>query len=129
MISPNLEKQATRSEESTRPGKVYKPHVDIFESGEGIVVRADMPGVSEEGVDVRLDEDVLSIAGRISIDDYSNLEPIHTEYGVGHFERKFTLSSDLDIAKIVGRIADGVLEIRLPRREESRPRQIPIHSV
>lgn len=128
MSAPNIEKQATRGEEPTRPGKVYKPHVDIFESPEGIVIRADMPGVSEEGVDVRLDDDVLSITGRISIDDYADLAPIHTEYGVGHFERKFTLSSDLDADKIVGHIANGVLEIQLPRREESRPRQIPIHS-
>jgi HSP20 family molecular chaperone IbpA len=90
-----------------------------------------MPGASEADVDVRVEDDVLSLVGRISMDDYRSrlinpgsvrvyemasidLTPVYTEHRVGHFERRFSISTEIDSEGIIGRISDGVLEIELP---------------
>jgi HSP20 family molecular chaperone IbpA len=114
------------AEESTRPGRAYRPNVDICETDEGLWLWADMPGVDENSVDVRLENDVLSIEGRVSASEYENLEPVYTEYNVGNYLQKFSLSSSIDSARIRARMRNGVLELELPKIEQAQPRRIQI---
>lgn len=121
-------KQEVESREHTRPGRVYAPRVDIAETENALWLWADMPGVDEGSVDVSLEDDLLSIGGKVSAGDYESLDPVYTEYNVGHFERSFQLSSDIDASRIRAKIAHGVLELELPKTERAQPRRIEIQS-
>ncbi len=116
------------AEESTRPGRTFRPVVDIVESEEGLRLWADMPGVDETSVDVGLNDNVLSIQGTVSPDDHADLQPVYTEYNVGNFEHRFRLSSVIDGTKIQAKMNNGVLELLLPKIEAARPRRIAISS-
>jgi HSP20 family protein len=131
MAQENTEKsvkQATRDTEGTRPGRVYRPNVDIGETRNGVWMAIDVPGVDENSVEVGFDDGVLSIAGRVSIEDYQDLQPVYTEYNVGDFERRFRLSNQIDARTIEARIENGVLHLFLPKAEEARPRTIPVQA-
>ncbi len=119
-------KQDVKNGERTRPGRAFVPSVDIYETADSLWLWADMPGVSEDSVDVRLADGVLTIEGRVSLESYENLTPVYSEYNVGHFERRFTLPTDIDADRISGRMRNGVLEVELPKAERAKPRRIPI---
>ncbi|MFQ5665849.1 MAG: Hsp20/alpha crystallin family protein [Candidatus Binatia bacterium] len=122
------DKQPLKGEEQTRAGRTYVPDVDIYETPECLWLWADMPGVSEESIEARLDDGVLSIEGRVSLEEYENLTPVYTEYNVGNYLRRFTLSNDIDSSRIKARMTNGVLELELPKTERAKPRRIPISS-
>jgi HSP20 family molecular chaperone IbpA len=123
------EKQPVTSEERTRRGRYFVPDVDIRETDDALWLQADMPGVASEGVHVELDGDVLQIEGRVSPQDYEGLTPVYTEYNVGSWVRRFTLAEArrLDAAGVTARLANGVLEVRLPKVERERARRIPVN--
>lgn len=100
--------------------------VDIVETDDAIIIHVDMPGVGEDGVDVRLEDDVLSLVGTIPKDDYEGLTPVYSEYKVGNYRRSFSISSEVSAEKIKGRMSNGVLELVLPKTVNVAPRQIPI---
>jgi hypothetical protein len=100
MNETNAPSEVTQREEATRPGRSYRPKVDIVETENGLRLWADLPGVDEKSIEVELVDDVLSLRGRIATDEYENLEPRYTEYGVGDFEARFRLSSQIDGEKI-----------------------------
>ena len=103
------------------------PPVDILETDEQFEIVADMPGVSQSGLSVTVDEGNLEIIGRCEGADrdaarlYAEFEPIA-------YRRVFTLSPELDAGAIEGRIARGVLRIKLPKAEQARTRKIPIQA-
>lgn len=113
-------------EESTRPGRTYRPNVDIVETEEGLRLWADMPGVDDKSIDIELSEGVLSIRGRVATEEYENLRPVYTEYNVGDYEARFRLSSAIDEKRIAAKLANGVLELDLPKSEAAKPRRIQI---
>jgi HSP20 family protein len=119
-------KQELTGEERTRPGRVYVPDIDICETKDSLWLWADMPGVDEQSVEVKLADGVLSIEGYVSLQDYANLAPVYTEYNVGNFLRRLTLSDDVDAERIKARIANGVLELELPKAERLKPRRITV---
>ena len=119
-------KQEAAGEEQTRPGRAYRPDVDICETSEGLWLWADMPGVDENSVSINLADGVLTIEGRVSLADYENLEPVYTEYNVGNYYRRFTLSRDLDTEHIKARLRAGVLELQLPKSPAAKPRRIAV---
>lgn len=119
-------KQEVAGEELTRAGRTYLPDVDICETKDSLWLWADMPGVEDGAIDVKLDDSVLSIEGRVSLADYENLAPVYTEYNVGNYMRRFTVSSDIDAEKIKARMTNGVLEIELPKAERAKPRRIAV---
>ncbi len=119
-------KQEVTGAEHTRPGRAYVPDVDICETRDGIWLWADMPGVDDKSVDVKLADGVLSIEGQVSLKDYDNLTPMYTEYNVGNFARRFTVSSDIDAEHIKARLANGVLEVELPKAARAKPRRIEV---
>ena len=119
-------KQELKGEEHTRAGRTYLPDVDICETQDSLWLWADMPGVDEGSIEVKLADSVLSIEGRVSLQYYENLAPVYTEYNVGNYLRRFTISSDIDVDHIKARMANGVLEVELPKAESAKPRRIPV---
>jgi HSP20 family protein len=120
------DKQEATREEATRAGRSYLPDVDIFETQDALWLKADMPGVEEDGLDIRLADGVLTIEGQVSLQDYENLAPVYTEYNVGNYVRRFTLSSDIDAEHIRATMKNGVLQLELPKSERAKPRRITV---
>ena len=114
------------NQEQTRAGRSYVPDVDIYEHQDTLVLRADMPGVDEKSINVHLDNGVLTIEGHVSLKDYENLGPVYTEYNVGNYVRRFTLSNDVDVERISARVVNGVLQVELPKAEHTKPRRITV---
>jgi HSP20 family protein len=121
------EKQEASQQEGTRVGRTYVPDVDIYETPESMHLWADMPGVDEKTLTVRLDDGVLTIEGQVALKEYEHLAPVYTEYKVGNYERRFTVSRDIDADKIAARLTNGVLALELPKAERAKPRQIKIN--
>ncbi|HTO53103.1 MAG TPA: Hsp20/alpha crystallin family protein [Myxococcota bacterium] len=116
----------TNTEQNTRPGRTYAPKVDILETDSGLRLWAEMPGVDEKSIEVELVDGVLSIRGRVATEEYANLEPLYTEYGVGNFETRFRLANTIDGEHIHAKLQNGVLELELPKVAAAKPRRIEI---
>ena len=86
----------------------------------------EMPGVEKKDLNVALENDVLRVDGRIDFSKYEGMEPVYTEYNVGHYMRSFTLSSKIDKERISAQLDDGVLTLKLPKSEKAQPRRISI---
>ncbi len=104
------------------------PAVDIFEDAGGITLLADMPGVSKDRLDVKLDGDNLSIEGRVELDAAQEMRALWAEVSVPRFRRTFTLSRELDGARIEANLKDGVLTLRVPKQAHAQPRRIEVTS-
>lgn len=113
-------------EETTIPARVFLPTADIFESKDALTVILEMPGVEKSNVDVRVEDGVLSVQGRLDLSKYQGLQPLYTEYNIGHYARSFQLSSKIDQTKISAELQDGVLSLSLPKIEEAKPRTIQV---
>ncbi len=116
---------ATR-EEKTIPGRFYVPPTDVYETEDALTVVMEMPGVGRDTLDVSLVNDVLCVEGRIDFAKYQEMEPVYTEYNVGHYTRSFSLSSKVDQEHIAAQLEDGVLTLTLPKIADAKPRKIAI---
>lgn len=125
VVAENKTPQAGNGERLT-PGRFYLPNTDIYEDGEQLVLTMDLPGVDKDNLEINLEKSLLSVEGRVTLDDYDGLDPVYTEYNVGHFARTFRLSSAIDQEGITAQIDDGVLTLYLKKRKESIPRRIAI---
>src|SRR5215212_5910155 len=88
--------EAQTQGEKTVPARFYVPSTDIYETEDGLTVVMEMPGVEKENVTVKLENGVLSVDGHIDYAKYQDMQPVYTEYNVGHFARSFTLSESVD---------------------------------
>jgi HSP20 family molecular chaperone IbpA len=120
------EKQELKTNEQTRPGRTYVPEVDIYETQESLWLWADMPGVDENSIELRVADNVLSVEGRVALQEYDSLNPVYTEYNVGNYARRFSLSNEIDTENIKARMTNGVLELELPKAERAKPRRIAV---
>jgi HSP20 family molecular chaperone IbpA len=120
------EKQQVQGTEKTRSGRYFVPEVDISEYDDSLRLWADMPGVSEKDVSVGLKDGILTIEGSVSAGTYEKLAPVYTEYNVGNYFRQFTLNADIDEERISAKMRNGVLTLELPKREQAKPRTIPV---
>lgn len=102
------------------------PAIDVFEDEDGIVLRADLPGVSKESLEVRVEGDTLTIAGQVSLGEAKTLGSVYAEVRVADYRRELVLSRDLDSSRIDAAIKDGVLQVRVPKLEQARPRRVPV---
>jgi HSP20 family molecular chaperone IbpA len=127
-IEARPKQKVERREESTRPGAYFHPAVDIFEAADELMLLADMPGVSPDSIDVNLEGDQLTIEGRVKPEDYEGLKPLHVEYGVGGFWRRFTIGEAIDREGIKAQIKGGVLALHLPKAERARARRITVQA-
>jgi HSP20 family protein len=119
-------KELVTKEEKTAPGRYYIPYADIYETDDALTVVMEMPGVEKNAVNVALENDVLRVDGQIDFSKYEGMEPVYTEYNVGHYTRSFTLSDKIDQEKISAQLEDGVLTLTLPKAKEAQPRRISI---
>jgi len=104
------------------------PPVDIYETAEkDVIVKADLPGLKRDDIKVTFENQVLSIEGQRQAEVQGEKDRAHhVERGHGSFRRSFTLPATVDAARVDASYQDGVLIVKLPRREESRPRTIAI---
>ena len=110
------------------PGKRRPlPASFMCETGDAITMAMEMPGVSKENIDIKLEQRRLSVQGHIDFDNYDDFKPVYTEYNVGHFSRSFTLSSEIDTENINASVADGVLTLVLPKARETQLRKIQVN--
>ena len=109
------------------PQQALTPAVDIVENETGITLLADMPGVSKERLTIRVDGENLVIEGAAEVQVPEQLQLLHSELRTPFFRRSFTLSRELDAAKIEASLRDGVLRMHIPKAEEAKPRRIEVN--
>ena len=119
-------KELATKEEKTVPGRHYIPYADIYETDEALTVVMEMPGVEKKDITIALENDLLRVDGQIDFSKYEGMEPVYTEYNIGHYTRSFTLSNKIDQQQISAQLDDGVLTLTLPKTKEAQPRKIPI---
>lgn len=119
-------RELDKKEEATIPARIFMPNADIYETPDSLTVILEMPGVEKNNVDVRVEDGVLQVEGRLNLSNYEGLTPLYTEYNVGHYARSFQLSSEIDQNKIGAELRDGVLSLTLPKAEEAKPRTIQV---
>jgi HSP20 family molecular chaperone IbpA len=103
-----------------------RPPVDIFEDAHGIMVVAEMPGVSRDRLNVQADRNTLTIEGEAVIDMPKGMEAIHADVQSTRYARSFVLSGELETDAIDAKLKDGLLTIRIPKRKEFRPRKVEV---
>ncbi len=117
----------TPDNENAVPRLLFNPPIDIYETADGLVLYADLPGVNADGLDLQIQDNRLALFGRVKtvVDDSATL---HEEYKVGDFLRSFILSDDVDHERITARLNNGVLRVELPRVSRGEPRRIEVSS-
>jgi HSP20 family protein len=119
-------RELENKEETTIPTRMFVPVADIFEGENKLTVILEMPGVEKSNVGIHLEDGVLNVEGRLDLTKYQGLQPLYTEYNVGHYSRSFRLSSKIDQNKIAAEMKDGVLTLKLSKVEEAKPRTIQV---
>jgi HSP20 family molecular chaperone IbpA len=123
------EKQAVATPaEQTRPGLVFTPVVDIYESEMALTLLADLPGVTADRLSIDLRDNVLTLVGDVSTPDMSGEDVLFEEYETGQYYRRFTLSEVIDQSAIDAELNDGVLRLTLPKVEKATPRKITVRA-
>jgi len=121
------EKQELQGE-TTRPGPVFRPEVDILEKADGFVIYADLPGADDKSIDVRLDQGTLTLDARLATLPEPGWNPLHAEYRTGSYHREFRISEGIDASGVSAKMCNGVLELQLPKSAQHRPRAIPVQA-
>jgi len=120
--------EVTTPAEQTRPGLVFTPAVDIFETEKEITLLADMPGVTSSDLNIDLRDNVLTLDGDVKAPEGGGETDVIREYRTGKYYRQFTLSQVIDQAKIDAELKDGVLRLGLPKVQAATPRKIVVKS-
>lgn len=107
---------------------LFTPPIDIFGTEQGLVLRADLPGVCIERLDLQIEDNKLTLFGRVEEVLPEGAKLLHSEYQVGDFYRSFILSDEVDYERITAKMNLGVLEITLPRTPRAKPRKIHVQS-
>lgn len=105
-----------------------RPPVDIWEDKDGITLCADMPGVSKERLNLRVDGNNLVIEGQVQLEVSENAGALYADVRSSLYRRNFLLSGELETGKIEANLKDGVLTVRIPKRAELRPRRIEVQA-
>lgn len=103
------------------------PQVDVYESNDGILLVADLPGVPKDKLELRIDNDTLLIEADIVQDAPENMEAAYAEVRLSRYRRAFSLSNELDSSRIDAQLRDGVLNLRIPKHPHAQPRRIEVN--
>jgi HSP20 family molecular chaperone IbpA len=134
-----MDNKLTTQETATDPASVRKakapyrddaltPPVEVIEDATGITLHADLPGVSKDRLHLHAESDTLTIEAEIDLGLPEGLQSTHSEVALGRFRRSFTLSKELDAARVTAKLAQGVLTLRIPKAEHAKPRRIPVEA-
>lgn len=116
----------TQPSPTARSEAALTPPVDVYEDTAGITLYADLPGVPKDRLDLHLDADTLTIEGEVALDMPEGMDSTHAEVSLPRYRRSFTLSRELDTAKVSAEFNNGVLKLRIPKAEHAQPRKVQI---
>jgi HSP20 family protein len=120
-------RELEKKEETTVPARVFLPTADIYETPDALKVVLEMPGVDKSNVKVGVENGILTVEGRLDFSKYQDLQPLYTEYNIGHYSRSFRLTTKIDQSKIVAEMKEGVLSLALPKADEAKSRTIQVN--
>jgi HSP20 family protein len=104
------------------------PPVDIVEDGNGITLKADLPGVSKDSLSIQVDGETLTVEGAVALGESNELRALYAEVRVARYRRSFALGRDLDTERIEASMKNGVLTLHVPKREQAKPRRIAVRA-
>ncbi len=116
-------------EVAKQPEVFLRPLVDVYENKTGLSLHADLPGVSNEHLNIHVDKDTLVIEGEANISMPDNMEAYYADVRATRYRRSFSLSPELETEKIDASMKDGVLSLHIPKREQFKPRKIEVRTV
>ncbi len=119
-------RELEKKQEATVPARFFVPTTDIFETEQALSLIVEMPAVDKSKVEISVEDGLLTIQGQIDFSKYEGMQPVYTEYNIGHYRRSFSLSNKIAQDKIAAEMQDGVLTLVLPKAEEAKPRRISI---
>ena len=125
----NLHKEESATPQDTervQSRKIYVPQVDILETDQALLLMSDMPGVDENGVDLTVEKNILKIRGAIASGIPAGYKLSYEEYGVGDYERSFTLPNEIDRDGIQATMKDGVLKLTLPKVKQAAAKKVTV---
>lgn len=121
-------REARAVEQAKAQERAMLPPVDIYEDESSITLRADMPGISKDRLEIQIDGESLSIAGDVDVEVPGQMNALYADVRSTRYQRNFVLSSELDRDRIDAGLKDGVLTVRIPKREERKPRKIEVRT-
>lgn len=121
------EKKEVNQQVHTREGLYFEPPVDISENSHGMTLLADIPGANAEGLEIDVRDNVLTVSAQVKQPD-PKWRLVYQEYRIGSYSRQFRIGHEIDQSKIVARMKDGVLNLKLPKVEGSLPRKITVET-
>jgi HSP20 family protein len=127
MMKKPSEQPLDKSSEVERPEAALLPPVDVVEDASGIILLADLPGVSKDKLNLRLEADSLTIEGEVALSMPQGMESSHAEVRLPRYRRTFTLSKELDGEKASAEFKNGLLKLRIPKAEHAQARKIEIN--
>jgi len=119
------QERPVRAQPADKERPCIPPNVNIIETKEGYVLEADMPGVGKEGLDISMENNMLTITGRRQADPSASL--LYRESNPADYRRVFELDPGIEAGKISARMEQGILTLTLPKAEEIKPRRITVH--
>lgn len=120
--------QLSRGEAAEGAGKTWAPVVDILESESDLIVRAELPGIKREDIDVEVTSESLTIRGERKIDEQDGAKYLRVERAYGPFQRSFSIGVPVQPDKVKAAYRDGILEVTVPKAEEVKPKKIEINA-
>lgn len=115
----------TAAAPAAKAATTFRPRIEILSQGGGEVLHAELPGVKQENLELRVEGEHLYLRATFE-HEAKDRGYLLREYGSGNFERRFRLSPQLDTTAITAEFADGILTLRMPRKQEAQPRRIEI---
>jgi HSP20 family molecular chaperone IbpA len=122
----NAENKDVATQENNVEAVSLTPATDIYESKDGVILYVDLPGVSKKTLDIDVDQDILTIKGKIDLTTAKEMQPTYIDVKADVFERRFTLGEELDANKIEATLEQGALKLSIPRQEKHQPKKINI---
>jgi HSP20 family molecular chaperone IbpA len=122
----NAENKDVATQENNVEAVSLTPATDIYESKDGVILYVDLPGVSKKTLDIDVDQDILTIKGKIDLTTAKEMQPTYIDVKSDVFERRFTLGEELDANKIEATLEQGALKLSIPRQEKHQPKKINI---
>ena len=119
-------REVENRQESTIPARLFLPVTDIFETDQALTVVMEMPGVAKDNVTVGVENDLVTVEGRIDFSKYDGMEPLYTEYNIGNFSRSFQISSKIEQDGIKAVLNNGLMTLVLPKTQKAKARQITV---
>jgi HSP20 family molecular chaperone IbpA len=123
-LTPTKDSQASPG--PARDEAVLLPPVDVVEDATGITLVADLPGVSKDKLQLRVEGDQLSLEGELALPLPQGMQAHHAEVRLSRYRRAFTLSKELDADKVKAELVQGLLRVRIPKAEHAQPRKIAV---